>query len=257
MPEHSIPEQHKRIVIVTGGAQNIGLAISRRFLQEGATVVAADLQAPGQEEGLEYIHTDLRSESSVSALMQTTFERYGRLDALINNAGVCIEIPLQEMTSEQWDLVMEVNVKGVFLTTKHALAPLQQSICSSPAIVNISSIEGRGANPLHAVYGASKGAVASFTKNVALEYGAFGIRCNAVAPGWINTPFNESLLNQYPDREQVDREIAALHPVGRLGSPEDVAEAVFWLASDAAAFITGQEFVVDGGRLAKLPLPKL
>ena len=157
---------------------------------------------------------------------------------------------LQEMTGEQWDLVMEVNVKGVFLTTKYAFTALQQSICSSPAIVNISSIEGRGANPLHAAYGASKGAVASFTRNTALEYGAFGIRCNAVAPGWINTPFNESLLSQYPDREQVDREIAALHPVGRLGSPEDVAEMVFWLASDAASFVTGQEFVVDGGRLA-------
>jgi meso-butanediol dehydrogenase/(S,S)-butanediol dehydrogenase/diacetyl reductase len=254
--EHLNAERRQRIVIVTGGAQNIGLAISRRFMQDDAIVIAADLQAP-QEEGLEYIETDLRSESSVSSLMKTVLERYGRLDTLVNNAGVCIEVPLQETTVEQWDLVMEVNVKGVFLTTKHALPALQQSIYSAPAIINISSIEGRGANPLHAVYGASKGAVAAFTRNVALEYGAFGIRCNAVAPGWINTPFNESLLSQYPDREQVDQEIAALHPVGRLGTPEDVAETVFWLASDAASFVTGQEFVVDGGRLAKLPLPKL
>ncbi len=249
-------EQHKRIIVVTGGAKNIGLAISKRFLRDDAIVIAADLEAP-LEDGLKFIQTDIRSESSVSDLMNTILERFGRLDALVNNAGVCIEVPLQEMTGEQWDLVMEVNVKGVFLTTKHALAALRQSICNSPAIVNISSIEGRGANPLHAVYGASKGAVASFTKNVALEYGAFGIRCNAVAPGWINTPFNESLLGQYPDRDKVDHEIAALHPVGRLGTPEDVAETVFWLASDAASFITGQELVVDGGRLAKLPLPSL
>ena len=107
------------------------------------------------------------------------------------------------------------------------------------------------------MYAASKAAVAAFSHNTALEYGLYGIRCNAVAPGWINTPFNEQLLAQYPDRAAVDAAIEALHPVGRLGSPEDVANTVFWLASSDAAFVTGQEVVVDGGRLAKLPLPAL
>ena len=114
-----------------------------------------------------------------------------------------------------------------------------------------------GANPLHSVYAASKAAVAAFTHNTALEYGPLGIRCNSVAPGWINTPFNEQLLAAYPDRQAVDEAIEALHPVGRLGLPEDVANTVFWLASSESGFVSGQEFVVDGGRLAKLPLPNL
>jgi meso-butanediol dehydrogenase/(S,S)-butanediol dehydrogenase/diacetyl reductase len=128
---------------------------------------------------------------------------------------------------------------------------------SSPAIVNISSIEGLGANPLHGVYAASKAAVAALTHNLALEYGRHGIRCNAISPGWINTPFNEQLLAQYPDRELVEQEIKALHPVGRLGTPEDVASTVYWLASAESSFISGQNLIVDGGRLAKLPLPNL
>jgi meso-butanediol dehydrogenase/(S,S)-butanediol dehydrogenase/diacetyl reductase len=107
------------------------------------------------------------------------------------------------------------------------------------------------------VYAASKAAVAAFTHNTALEYGPHGIRCNAVAPGWINTPFNEQFLAQYPDRKAVDAEIESLHPVGRLGVPQDVANTVFWLASTEASFITGQEIICDGGRVAKLPLPKL
>jgi meso-butanediol dehydrogenase/(S,S)-butanediol dehydrogenase/diacetyl reductase len=152
---------------------------------------------------------------------------------------------------------MAVNVKSTFLTTKHALSLMRAEGAQHPAIVNISSIEGLGANPLHSVYAASKAAVAAFSHNTALEYGPYGIRCNAVAPGWINTPFNEQFLDQYPDRAAVDATIEALHPAGRLGTPEDVANTVFWLASTDAAFITGQEVVVDGGRLAKLPLPAL
>jgi len=148
-------------------------------------------------------------------------------------------------------------VKSTFLTTKHARQLMTNPAATAPAIVNISSIEGLGANPLHSVYAASKAAVAAFTHNTALEYGPLGIRCNSVAPGWINTPFNEQLLAAYPDRQAVDEAIEALHPVGRLGLPEDVANTVFWLASSESGFVSGQEFVVDGGRLAKLPLPNL
>lgn len=152
---------------------------------------------------------------------------------------------------------MDINVKGVFLMTKHAFPLMTNGVSDNPAIVNISSIEGLGANPNHSVYGASKGAVASFTHNTALEYGPHGIRCNAIAPGWINTPFNEQFLVQYPDRAKVDAEIKGLHPVGRLGLPEDIANTAIYLASEKAGFITGQEIVVAGGRMAKLPLPNL
>ena len=245
-----------RVVVVTGGSQNIGLAIAQRFVADGAVVISADLSAP-DDERLEFVRTDITREADVVALMNDVISRHGHLDVLVNNAGIAMEVAIHEMTEAQWEQVMSVNVKGAFLTTKHALKPMTREGVSAPAIVNISSIEALGANPLHAAYAASKGAVTALTHNVALEYGAHGIRCNAVAPGWINTPFNDALLSSHPDRAQVENQIRALHPVGRLGLANDIAEAVFWLASSAAAFITGQEVVVDGGRLSKLPLPSL
>lgn len=245
-----------RVVIVTGGSQNIGLAIAEAFAAEGAAVISADLNSP-QNSQILFHKTDISSEDSVTALMAHINETYGRLDVLVNNAGICIEVPLQEMSIAQWDKTFNINAKGVFLTSKHAFKLMTNGVSETPAIVNISSIEGLGANPLHAAYGASKGAVASLTHNTALEYGPHGIRCNAIAPGWINTPFNEKLLSQYPDRDKVNAEIKALHPAGRLGLPEDIAKTALWLASPGAGFVTGQEIVVDGGRLSKLPLPNL
>jgi len=246
----------QRIVVVTGGSQNIGLSIAQRFQRDGATVIVADLNPPS-DPGLAFIATDVSSEASVQSMFGHINEAYGRLDVLVNNAGICIETPIHQTTEEAWDRVMGINVKGTFLTTKHALPLMTVPGVIAPAIVNISSIEGIGANPLHGVYAASKAAVAAFSHNTALEYGPQGIRCNAVAPGWINTPFNEQLLAQYPDRAKVDAEIQSLHPVGRLGTPEDVANTVFWLASPESSFISGQEIICDGGRLAKLPLPAL
>ena len=248
-----------KLVVVTGGAQNIGFGIAKAFAERGATVVAADLKPSDNlaEAGINFIKTDVTQEDSVAELMQNIDKQYGRLDVLVNNAGICVETPLQDMTLADFERTMSINVTGVFLTTKHAFNLMSNGTSKDPAIVNISSIEGFGANPLHAAYGASKGAVASFTNNTALEYGPHGIRCNAIAPGWINTPFNEAFLDAFPDREKVDSEIKALHPVGRLGLPKDIAETAVWLASPQAAFVTGQEIVVDGGRTSKLPLPQL
>lgn len=245
-----------RIVVVTGASQNIGRAIADRFQRNGDTVIVLDLQSPAGA-ALEFFKTDVTSEENVAAVMSYIASAHGRIDVLVNNAGICIEAPIADMTEAQWDNIMNVNVKGVFLMTKHAFSLMSQSDCVGPAIVNISSIEGLGANPQHSAYAASKSAVTAFTHNTALEFGPYGIRCNAIAPGWINTPFNEKLLAQYSDREKVDAEIKALHPVGRLGDSADIANTAFWLASEEAAFVTGQEIIVDGGRLAKLPLPKM
>ena len=246
----------KRLVIVTGAAQNIGLAIAEAFQAEGAEVIAADLNPPPNKD-LIFHKTDAADEDSVKDLMARIDRDFGRLDVLVNNAGICIEVPIKDMRVDQWDRVMAVNVRSVFLMTKHAFPLMTNGVSEAPSIVNISSIEGLGANPQHGVYGASKGAVASFTHNIALEYGPHGIRCNAVAPGWINTPFNEKFLEQYPDRAKTDAEIRSLHPIGRLGLPEDIANTALFLASEKAGFITGQEIVVAGGRMAKLPLPSL
>jgi meso-butanediol dehydrogenase/(S,S)-butanediol dehydrogenase/diacetyl reductase len=251
-----------RVVIVTGGSQNIGASISARFLREGDRVICADLHPPAHSESaalekVHFIETNVAEEASVSALMTEVSAEFGHLDVLVNNAGICLETAIEDIAVEDWDRVMAVNVRGTFLMSKHGLALMTAEGARDPSIVNISSIEGLGANPLHASYAASKAAVAALTHNIALEYGPRGIRCNAISPGWINTPFNEQLLAQYPDREAVEREIMALHPAGRLGSPEDIANTVYWLASPESGFVTGQNIVVDGGRLAKLPLPKL
>jgi meso-butanediol dehydrogenase/(S,S)-butanediol dehydrogenase/diacetyl reductase len=245
-----------RVVIVTGGSQNIGLAIAQAFQAEGAQVIIADLSPP-KDDALFFHETNVADENSVKDLMARIESDFGRLDVLVNNAGICLEVPIKNMSVDQWNKVMDVNVKGVFLMTKHAFPLMTNGISETPAIVNISSIEGIAANPQHGVYGASKGAVTSFTHNTALEYGPHGIRCNAIAPGWINTPFNEEFLAQYPNRAKVDAEIKDLHPVGRLGRPEDIANTAVYLASEKASFITGQEIIVAGGRMAKLPLPSL
>lgn len=243
-----------KVVIVTGGSQNIGLAIARKFKRAGAMVIVADINSPDDED-MHFIKTDISAEEDVRILMETIRDEFGRLDVLVNNAGICLEVPIHEMSVAQWDKTMSVNAKGVFLMTKHGFELLKAS--ENAAIVNISSIEALGANPTHAAYAASKGAVSSFTHNTALEYGPYGIRCNAIAPGWINTPFNEAFLDQYPDRAKVDAEIKALHPVGRLGQPEDIGDVALWLASPASSFVSGQTITVAGGRMAKLPTPSL
>lgn len=252
--EKSMTDFSGKTVIVTGGSQNIGLAIAQRFQSAGANVVIADLNPPNAD-GLGFVKTDITAEGDVRNLMDQVKKDHGGLDVLVNNAGLCIEVPIHEMSEAQWDQTMNVNAKGVFLMTKYAFAMLKDG--REPAIVNISSIEALGANPTHSAYAASKGAVSSFTHNTALEYGAHGIRCNAIAPGWINTPFNEAFLDQYPDRAKVDAEIKALHPVGRLGKPEDIGDVALWLASPTSSFVSGQTIVVAGGRMAKLPTPSL
>lgn len=243
-----------KTVIVTGGSQNIGLAIAKKFKAAGANVVSADLNPPDIE-GIDFIETNIAAEGQVQRLMDKISKSHGGLDVLVNNAGICIEVPIQDMTTTQWDRVMDINVKGVFLTTKYAFDLLKES--GAGTIVNISSIEALGANPTHSVYAASKGAVSSFTHNTALEYGPYGIRCNAIAPGWINTPFNEAFLNQFPDRAKVDAEIKGLHPVGRLGQPDDIGDVALWLAGPQSSFVSGQTIIVAGGRMAKLPTPNL
>lgn len=246
----------QKVVIVTGGSQNIGLAIARGFQAEGNRVIVADLN-PSDDDTLIYHKTNVADEDSVAALMDYVAREYGRLDVVVNNAGIAIETPIKDTKVVEWDRVMTVNVRSVFLMSKHAFALMTNGVSQSPSIVNISSIEGIGANPNHGVYGASKGAVASFTHNIALEYGPHGIRCNAIAPGWINTPFNAQFLAQFPDPEKTEAEIKNLHPVGRLGTPEDIANMAVFLASEKAGFVTGQEIIVAGGRMAKLPLPNL
>ena len=247
-----------KVAVITGGYGAIGREIASRFYAEGARVVYADGVAADDLELQErqwFCKTDVADEDSVRALMQFTEKECGGLDVLVNCAGIGLEKHLYETELAEWESVFAVNTRGVFLCIKHATHLLRRR--GGGAIVNVGSIEGDGANPMHAAYAASKGAVHSLTRNAALELGTDGIRVNAVAPGWIETPFNEQLLSQYPDPKAARAAISDLHPVGRMGAPRDVANAVLWLAGDDSAFISGQIFTIDGGRTAKLPLPAM
>ena len=243
-----------KTAVITGAAGAIGAAIARAFAGAGAQVIAADLQPPPEKE-MHFCKTNVGDEESARALFAFAEKQCGGVDVLVNCAGVVLEKPLLQTSAEEWDNIMSVNARGVFLCAKHA-APLMRKR-GGGAIVNIGSIEALGANPSHAVYAASKGAVHSLTRNLALELGAHNIRCNAVAPGWIDTPFNDNLLAQYPDPQAARAAVRKLHPLGRSGTPQDVAALVLWLAGDGAAFASGQVYVHDGGRTACLPLPPL
>lgn len=241
-----------KTAIITGASQSIGLAIARRFISAGATVIVADVQPPPDDDLL-YCKCDISLEKDVIALMDFA-KQHGDLQILVNNAGIGLESTISKTEVCDWDKLMAVNVRGVFLCAKHAFALM----CNKGgSIINIGSIEGNGANPMHASYAASKGAVHALTRNIALEYGKYHIRCNAIAPGWIDTPFNQQLLQQYADVESTRRAIENLHPVRRMGTGEDIANLALFLAGDESSFASGQVFVLDGGRTACLPLPPL
>lgn len=249
-----------RIAVVTGGARGIGRAIVDRFAADGATVVIGDLTDPGDVgAGLdvaghrEWVPLDVTDETSVLEFAEAVDAGHGGVDVLVNNAGIMAERSITEESLAEWDLTMAVNLRGPFLMAKH-LVPLMEGR-DGASIINMGSIEGIAANPLHAAYATSKGGVHALTRSLAIDLGPLGIRCNAIAPGWIDTELNRAYVERHPDRDQVVAELSALHPVGRIGSAGDVAATASWLASADAGFVTGQVVQVEGGRTIRLSLP--
>ncbi len=245
-----------KVVIISGGARGQGAAEVRLFVGEGAKVYFGDildeegmkLEAEIRELGGEvtYVHLDVTREEDWQRAIQLTEGKYGKLDVLVNNAGISIGTRLiEETTVEDWDRIMGVNATGVFLGTKHAIPALRRS--GGGSIVNISSTAGIVGIGRSAGYTASKGAVRLFTKATAIQYAKDNIRCNSVHPGPVNTPFIQELLDN-PDRLQ---ERLSRVPLGRLGTPEDIAYGVLYLSSDEASFVTGSELVIDGGTIAE------
>ena len=250
-----------KVAIVTGGAQGIGLACVRRMAEEGARVAMADVldaQAAAREaelraKGLDVrrFHCDVSVEAEVAGLVAGVAEAFGRIDVLVNNAGIAgANKPTHELSEAEWDHVQAINVKGVFFCTKHAIAHLRKA--GGGSIINLSSIYGLVGAADSPPYHASKGAVRLMSKTDAMLYAGDRIRVNSVHPGFIWTDMVEQFLRgQGGDLDQHRREIGALHPLGHMGEPDDIAWGVVYLASDEARFVTGAELVIDGGYTAR------
>ena len=246
-----------KTAVVTGASRGIGLGIAARFLAEGARVVLAsrtpppELPGPGRGEAL-WRACDVARAADVEALFGYVRDELGRLDVLVNNAGVQIEKTLAETSEEEWDRLMGINLKGLFLCSRAAIAIMRTH--GGGAILNLGSIAGLVSDHAMAAYNASKAGVHGLTRSIAVDHGHEGIRCNAICPGWIMTEMSRDALALADDPAAAERKAVARHPVGRLGRPEDIAAMAAWLASDDAAFASGQLFTVDGGLTAGSPI---
>jgi NAD(P)-dependent dehydrogenase (short-subunit alcohol dehydrogenase family) len=245
-----------RVALVTGAGSGIGRAMTILFTQEGARVVAASRTLEHAEETARRaggetlaLQVDVADAGSVERMMARALERFGRVDVLCNNAGVGTTKSVIEVEPEEWDHVFDVNVRGVYLCTRAVLPQMLER--GSGAIVNTASVLGLVGVPKRAAYCASKGAVISLTKQVAIDFADRGIRCNCVCPGTVDSEWVDRLLADVDDPAEARRALASRHPLNRLGTPEEVARAALYLASDDAAFITGTALIMDGGQAAR------
>lgn len=249
---------HNKVVIVTGGQRGIGLAIAQRFVREGAHVVIADIvdateqiSAPVAEghSAMQFLKTDVGCESEVTALAQEVLRLYGRIDILINNAGVEFNKPITTTLEEEWDWLMRVNLKGVFLCSK-AVIPIMRS-GGGGVIVNIASELGLVGEAGVAAYCASKGGVVMLSKAMAIDHGPEKIRINCLCPGPTTTKLLEDVFASHADPVEMRRTFEEATVLKRLGTPQEIAAAAVFLASDESSFMAGANLVVDGGWTAR------
>lgn len=244
-----------KVAIVTGSTSGIGEATAVLFAREGAKVVVVGRrQKEGEKvvgrirheggEGI-FVRADVSDEGQVKKIVQTTVRTYGRLDVLFNNAGTMVSKKLHETTNDEWDRVMDVDLKGVFWCSKYAVPHMKKQ--GGGSIIMCSSANAIVAEPDLGAYCAAKGAINAMTRSMALDYGPDRIRVNAICPGYIDTPLGDEYFNSLPDPAAGKRKAGALHALGRMGTPTEIAYCALFLASDESSFVTGECLVADGG----------
>ena len=237
-----------KAALVTGASRGIGAAIAQRFAAEGARVVNASLIEPVYDNpAVISIIGDVSDPDGAKRLIGEAAERLGKLDILVNNAGVELEATIEHTSPDEWDRVMAVNAKGPFLCSKFALPHLRRT---RGVIVNTASVDAFWGEPELAAYCASKGAVLALTRCLALDHAGDGIRAVAICPGYVRTDLLEQFYDNQPDPEAARASLSQKHPLGRICEPAEVASLATWLASDEAAFVSGQPYVIDGALTA-------
>jgi 2-keto-3-deoxy-L-fuconate dehydrogenase len=245
-----------KVALVTGGGSGIGAATCRAFAEQGARVVVADINADGGQavakeldEAGTYVRTDVTDLGSVQNAVQQAVTTFGRLDVLVNNAGIGHVGSVQETEETDWDRLIGVNMTGVFHGTRAAVDQMLQQAPAGGLIINIASVAGMIGIARRFAYCATKGAVIAMTRQIAVDYVKQGIRCNAICPGTVYSPFVEGYVQRFhaDTKDETIKELHARQPLGRMGRPDEVANLAVYLASDQASFMTGSAVVLDGG----------
>ena len=253
----SIMRLKGRVAVVTGSGSGIGRASAVLFAKEGAKVVVVDCVREGGLKTVDmisniggesvFVEADVSKTADVQGMVRSALKKFGRIDIVFNNAGINLEKAVTDTSEQEWDKIMDVNLKGVFLCSKYAIPEMIRG--GGGVIINTASIRGLVGQYHESAYCASKGGVVLLTRAMALDYGCHNIRVNCICPGAILTPLTQAFLDSSPDPEREVQETLKKIPLGRMGEPEDVARVALFLASDESAYLTGLAIPVDGGRI--------
>lgn len=249
-----------QVTIVTGAGRGIGKGIAECFIDQGATVIIAtkeyeegkltEKELRDQGGNVAFIQTDITSEESIKNMIQETMRMFGKINTLVNNAGITLFKPLEEATISDWDKLINIDLRGPFLCSKYALPHMKKQ--KQGAIINISSNHAISTLPNSEIYAAAKGGINAMTKSMALSLGEHRIRVNSICPGFTDTPHYNQWLLEKENKDLISKEVKQLHALGRICTPKDIGKLAVYLSSDDSFMMTGENIVIDGGVSARL-----